>query len=501
MSAHPHPQAARTRSSDLSSPTPLPHPRLGAEGRFIPELAGVCTYEEAGRPGHDVTKVVSLLKRLDWVKNRLTEVYLTRLNSTPEWEVKGAFSLHLWLDAEHAKWIRERVAELRHPPHRFDDVPDPALEAFLQEVLRSAGTVEALAAVYRVVRPALLRACRAYLATTNALADQPSRRILRFVVLEEEEMVAWGEQALDALLAAGSQGDRAGASVWQAHLDAYLEAAGGVFGDEPRRTDDVPPARAALEPEPVVDWVPRRDARIESDNYHFPPHWVYAQQERPVQERMLALVCKRLLEMDVPEMMAPIIWNTRREALRRGKAKPWVYTADMARQVWDEARHSMLGEAWLVARGIDWTRVPLNVGFSKGLNTLASADEAHAALYWIEQGLMPRNTGKGYEYDVASEAENPLAAVFQDFDWADEVLHVHIGRHIVDALGSRQSTERLGEEAFARVMEERRRRQAEEGEEKHREWWTSFCEIAIGLTPEPLDEQVKAAQDAPWKNG
>jgi hypothetical protein len=160
----------------------------------------------------------------------------------------------------------------------------------------------------------------------------------------------------------------------------------------------------------------------------------------------------------------------------------------------------MLGEAWLVAHGIDWTRVPLNVGFSEGLNTLATPDEAHAALYWIEQGLMPRTTGKGYEYDVAQEADNPLAAVFQDFDWADEVLHVQIGRHIVDALGSREKTEQLGEEAFGRVMEIRRRKEAEEGEARHPEWWTRFCEAAIGLTPAPLSEELMASQDAPWKN-
>src|SRR5438034_83280 len=89
------------------------------------------------------------------------------------------------------------------------------------------------------------------------------------------------------------------------------------------------------------------------------------------------------------------IWPAAR-ALAAGKPKPWEYTADMCRQVWDEARHSMMGEAWLMHRGIDFTQVPLNVGFSLGLNTRVSPTEAHAALWWIEQGLMPRTTGKAY---------------------------------------------------------------------------------------------------------
>jgi hypothetical protein len=57
-----------------------------------------------------------------------------------------------------------------------------------------------------------------------------------------------------------------------------------------------------------------------------------------------------------------------------------------------------------------------------------TAVEAHAVLYNIEQSLMPATTGKKYEWQTAEEAADPLAKFFQDFDWADEVLHVRIGR-------------------------------------------------------------------------
>ena len=52
--------------------------------------------------------------------------------------------------------------------------------------------------------------------------------------------------------------------------------------------------------------------------------------------------------------------------------------------------------------------------------------ERHAVLYFIEQGLMP-----GPESVTNGEvvmSRNPLAATFQDFDWADEVLHAQVGR-------------------------------------------------------------------------
>jgi hypothetical protein len=221
---------------------------------------------------------------------------------------------------------------------------------------------------------------------------------------------------------------------------------------------------------------------------------------------MLALVCKRLLEMDVPEMMAAIIWKAREKALAEGKPKPWSYSAEMCRQIWDEARHSMMGEAWLANRGIDFTRVPLNIGFSLGLNEHATAKEAHAALWWIEQGLMPRTTGKAYEWRTARESGDPLATLFMDYDWADEVLHVHIGRRwLVKELGSREEAEKLGAEAFSRVMAIRRRNGLEGADEtEQREWWPDFCEQVLGYRPAPLAAEVYETpdQDAPWlRNG
>jgi hypothetical protein len=506
----------------------LPHPTLG-----IPELAGVCTYAEAAGTGFGVEENVRRLKRYNWVETRLTDLMLAHVTSTPEWEVKDALCLHVWLDSEHAKWLQDRVAELRHPPHNFHRAPDEPLEAWLQEALRSRGTVELLTAIYRVIKPALLDAYRTHLAETHPLVDQPTRRFLRFIVQEEGEMVAWGEAALQALLK--DEAARAEAAAWEAHLRAYLEAAGGVAGSvgsgqkavsskhQQRATTNLQAATDAHTPTPPhphtptlphrratapfePDFFPRRDARFESYNYHFPPHWIYAQRERPADERMLALVCKRLLEMDVPEMMASIIWRAREEALAEGRPKPWEYTREMCRQVWDEARHSMMGEVWLTSRGIDFTKVPLNIGFSLGLNRLATAKEAHAALYWIEQGLMPKDTGKAYEFRTAREAGDPLAALFMDYDWADEVLHVHIGRRwMVKELGSREEAERLGSEAFSRVMAIRRKRGLEGAQEtEQREWWPDFCEAALGYRPEPLAPEVYETpdEDAPWiRNG
>lgn len=108
----------------------------------VPPLAGVCSYEEAARSGTSVEENVRLLRRLAQIEHRTLLVLSAHLNAVPEWEAKCALALHIWQDAEHCGWLRERVAEMRKPPHYLDRPDDDALEAFFEELLRSRSTGE-----------------------------------------------------------------------------------------------------------------------------------------------------------------------------------------------------------------------------------------------------------------------------------------------------------------------------------------------------------------------
>ena len=110
---------------------------------------------------------------------------------------------------------------------------------------------------------------------------------------------------------------------------------------------------------------------------------------------------KRLREIDVPEMMASIIAET--------PDKPWDYYRDMTRQLWDEARHAMMGEVGFAQLGIDWRKGDGQFTWSLALNTQLKPIERHAVLYFIEQGLMPKN-GKRFEWEVGQASHNPLSA-------------------------------------------------------------------------------------------
>ncbi|HSL81033.1 MAG TPA: hypothetical protein VK877_15370, partial [Pseudolabrys sp.] len=437
----------------------------------VPELAGIASYKEALKIGYSVDESVRRLLRYHWVERRLARIVLVRIAETPEWEVKGGFALHQWADLEHAAAVAERIREMRHPAPRMDEPPDPALELFLQEVEQAQDTVELLAGAYRVARADLVMAYRGHIDAANPLVDYPTRRALRLCLQEEEEALGWGARALGALIGRNHEIETR-VRAWERHLHAFLGNARGIAGDLPPNTGITLPPRRAVQPR-KPDFRPRRDARFEGlHNFSFPPHTVYDQPHISPQERNLALLCKRLLEMDVPEMMCSFL----AEEVDRSTE----FQRDFARQLWDEARHSMMGEVIFEARGVDWTRIPLNIGFSLRLNLHATPEERRLLLYAIEQSLMPGETGKKAEYETAAAAGDQLSAHFHDFDWADEVLHAQIGRKWLKADGADLKT--IPERARAIHEQTWQALEAYKTlDEQDAEWWKKFVREVLHI--------------------
>lgn len=435
----------------------------------VPELAGLASYAGAARVGYSVDESVRRLLRYQWIERAVMRTLVTHLPATPEWEVKCGMALAQWQCGEHVDAIRVRIGEMRHPVPVLDDAPDAALGRFTEELLRANDNVELVAGVYGVVLPALIEEYRRYLNHANPLVDQPTRRVIRAALQDFDEMVDWGGRALAGLLACNSIGPLQKA-VWEDHLGAFLAAAGGIGGPTPDAPPPTPTPRARR---PFVpDLVPQRDDRFRGQyNFEFPPHAVYNHPKASAAERNLALLCKRTLEMDVPEMMASVMVD--RTDL------PWAFHRDYSRQLWDECRHAMMGSVALEARGVDWTQIPLNVGFALRLNRHASAVERQQILYAIEQSLMPADTGKRAEYRTAQEAGDELSAHFQDFDWADEVLHTQIGRRWLKHDGI------TPDQAIATAALVHARTWAALDQYRHREpqhdWWDAFVRQVLGI--------------------
>jgi hypothetical protein len=425
----------------------------------IPPLAGLATHAQAARPGLSVDVTVDRLRRLAYLKRALVFIHAAKFNGLPEWEVKGAISLHLWQDAEHATWFRRRVTEMRTPPHHLDRAPEAVLAAWAGELGAAIHTGEFLVAIYEVVKPAVVAALQRHLAESNPLTDQPTRRLMRMALGEEEEQVAWGRAALAAWRADPAHAGQAAAlDTWREQLTAWLAAAGGIWGDEPRPETVPQPARARGE-QPETTRVPQRDRRFDRV---WCSRGVVPGEDRPVHERLWWMMNVRLQEMHVSELIASVMADWRDQ--------PWEFYHDLARYLWDETRHCMMGETAFAAQGVDITSIPSHTGFAEYPNTQLPPAERYAFLWGIEQGLMTKS-GKQAEVALAQEGHDVLATAFQDFDWADEVLHAQIGRRWLEpAFASREAMN----EAYERVRPRYDQMKDEDLALPGRDWWPEF---------------------------
>ncbi|MCS1412185.1 MAG: hypothetical protein M2R45_05389 [Verrucomicrobia subdivision 3 bacterium] len=441
----------------------------------LPPLGGICSFEEAAKSGLSIDNCVSRLKRYHYAFKRLHGIFTAHITAEPIYELKMGFSHHAHLCAEHVNAMKTRITEMREPPLGLDKVPNPNLEIFFDEIIGAPTTEERLLGIYGKAIPALQDALQRHLDDTNPLADSPSVRICTFALLEVKEMQAYGQACLDALV---DDPTRIKASAWLQNLAQLLADAGDLNGAQ--KVDPQTVANRCYSKTPYqYDPKPKRDERF-PDPYNMGVNaeaFLYDESFAP-EPKTLMMFYKRLREIDVPEMMASIIVET--------PNKPWSYYRDMTRQLWDEARHAMMGEVGFVDLGVDWRKVMVNFTWSLALNTQLTPIERHAVLYYIEQGLMPK-TGKRFEWEVAQASKNPLSALFQDYDWADEVLHAKIGRDwYLSEIGAPKKAVDYGDECWSKVLIDWGKWK-QDGLTDHRNWWPELYRDACeqwGIKPD-----------------
>ncbi len=161
-------------------------------------------------------------------------------SSSPTIKVKFALGEHCYQDSVHYYWLGQRLPELRQlegadlgtaPTLRSSSLalpPNPEFAAFIEELQLQDEELLRLVGLYRVLKTHLAVYYRHHLAVTDPICDGPSVRILRHVLLEEEEHLRWGQAIYEEL--ADTPARRRRALEWQMHLEERLAASGGVTG-------------------------------------------------------------------------------------------------------------------------------------------------------------------------------------------------------------------------------------------------------------------------------
>ncbi|MFD1674424.1 DUF455 family protein [Alicyclobacillus fodiniaquatilis] len=364
---------------------------------------------------YSVDTNAKVLQRYRFVHDGLVRLAAGQLPARENWDLKLTLAKHIYEDAEATDELRNRIRELRSSQASLQQAPDAALSLLLEELIHAQNDLELLVGIYEVVRPALLATYQKHMSTTQQIVDQPTIRILRTIVLDLEAQIQWGNEMIASLRAEGEAHE--GLDEFKRNLQSLLAAAGGIDGAETKSTE-LPrrwrsqqtyqlPMKSVRDPKKMG---PTTWARTSVPNLP----------DDAVQQRLVMMMRVRQEEMTAVELIAAVLYAQQN--------MPWEFYHDLARHLWDEARHSMFGQAALEAAGFDWMHQPQYTSdYDVNVHKIPGVKYTWLSI-GIEEGAMKR-TGKRAEYEFCrDEAKHPLMTQFQDYDWADEVVHANLGR-------------------------------------------------------------------------
>jgi hypothetical protein len=107
--------------------------------------------------------------------------------------------------------------------------PNEQFLKFVEAMQLQTDTLLRLVGLYRVFKTHLAVHYRHHLKVTDQVCDAPTVRILRHILLEEEEHLQFGQAIYEEL--ADTREKRRAALEWQMELEDLLIQAGGVTGE------------------------------------------------------------------------------------------------------------------------------------------------------------------------------------------------------------------------------------------------------------------------------
>lgn len=350
---------------------------------------------------------IEFLKRYAFLEQAATRTLAGWLPGVPEWDVKNEIGLHIWESADACERVRARLRELRtYQPER--GIPD-SLQKLARELDCAQDTLELLTTVYLVVKKGLLEAYRRHPAMTNPVPDRPTVKLMQELTEIGERQVAWAEnQVVELTAKAGNENWRA----WRMYISGVLAAAGGVDGSKhvSATTPPRPEGHALLLPwkecqrepgwiifNPDTDVEPDRDTQPEAHR-----EWRFRHY---------------LNEMTAAETIGSILWMT--------PEMPWEFQYNTARHLWDEVRHSQLGQMRIQQLGYQVKDIWQVVQIYNVMMTLPAVEQYALLTTVIEPNGMPE---KRINIEHFEEIHDDISAQAISYDWSDENYHVRWGK-------------------------------------------------------------------------
>lgn len=376
---------------------------------------------------------VEYLKRYAFLERMTMRTLAGWLPGVPEWDAKNEFGLHEWEAADAANTIYGRLRELRcHSPERG---LSEGLVKLGKELDYAANTAEVIATVYLIVRKELLAAYRSHPETTWVGFDQPTVKLTEQLIPALERQVAWAEAFFETIKA-----NYPGWDVWANYIRALLAADGGITGEgekapAPQRPAEHPLLLPWLTCQRMPTWsIFNPDADFEPDR-----------KTEPEAHRLWRFK-HYLNEMTAAETLGSILWMT--------PEMPWEYQHNVSRHLWDELRHSQLGQTRVQQLGLKIEDVPQVVQIYNVMMKLPAVEQYALLTTVIEPNGMPEKVANREHWE---EIDDEISAAAVSYDWSDENFHVRWGKKwtpvLLQTYGYQETPEQIAERMDAWLLE------------------------------------------------
>jgi hypothetical protein len=375
---------------------------------------------------------VEYLKRYAYLEQACMRTLAGWLPGVPEWEAKNEFGLHIWESADSADQIRARLRELRnYQPERF---LSPTLEKLFKELDYAQNSAEVIATVYLVVKKGLLEAYRTHPETTWTDFDNPTVKVTEKLIAVTEKQVDWAEHFFPTIAA-----NYPAWETWRDYIAGLLAADGGVTGAEPKSAEPARPKNHPL----LLPW--KQCQRMPGWPIFNPDADLEPDREKEPEAHRLWRFKHYLNEMTAAETLGSILWMT--------PEMPWEYQHNVARHLWDETRHSQLGQTRVQQLGLKISDVPQVVQIYNVMMTLPAVEQYALLTTVIEPNGMPE---KRVNREHWEEIHDEISAAAVSYDWNDENFHIRWGQKwtpvLLETYGYKESMQEMHDRMEAWMM-------------------------------------------------